>query len=944
MLRRSVTRGARISGRALRRGAGGVGSGGGGPALGSPPPRIEDMLGRLVSGSGLPAAMKPGKASTPAAARAGLSSALGALKSSGLPPKAPGASPSMSRNASPLRQLLQNFEKDKDLNGGGFGGGGGGGGGAIHHRQQPLRSAAPSTPVGQVLGQGSASVRDSFRRAESLRNNPTPTTPQYASTTKSVSRGILNNLSAALPTSQAVVDSEVPEITSGELRYQQHQERLKHQREKFNRSVPKIPEAPFRRNSQQPQQSQIEQPPLNQIENSTSPLSASFGGTEQESSSQIMDISELKRRMAEKLSFEKGSNSVGRNIIAHRQEGKKKPNSNSATTKPKGTVVKEVSVPSQGLTLRGLSQRLSMRVSDLTSTLERLGEEIQDGSDNALIEADICELVVLEMGLGVKREESSSNSGLMTPSLAAAASVGTLAEIVLTPRAPVVCVMGHVDHGKTTLLDSLRKANVAAGEAGGITQKLSAFSVDVSGRQVVFLDTPGHAAFSKMRSHGAEATDLVVLVVALDDGVRPQTREALRVALEAKCTILVALNKVDKIVDPTERKTARSRVLGQLAEENLLVEDFGGDVLVVEVSGKTGDGVEQLTESLLLQSDILELKAASTGQAEAIVLDAYMEKGRGVVADVLVRWGTLSVGDPIVVDTMFGRVKAMVDDMGNPITTAGPSKPVRLLGLRTVPTAGQELLSVVSEAKARQISERRTRLQELKLQRLQEMQKIAPIPNLSSSTDGTNEAESASIADAPKVPHISVLLKADGVGTLEALEQVVKGLGERTTDVTITVADASVGDVTRSDVERAFTVGNALVLAFNVGLADSATRASAKELDVTIMRDSVIYRLEDSLRTAMQAQMPKERSLVREGSAKVQKVFTMRDKAATAVAGLIVQSGFLRTGSANSEIVYKITRANGEVVLDEADGISAVLKRFKDNVHKVRAWLLSFAS
>jgi len=289
---------------------------------------------------------------------------------------------------------------------------------------------------------------------------------------------------------------------------------------------------------------------------------------------------------------------------------------------------------------------------------------------------------------------------------------------------------------------------------------------------------------------------------------------------------------------------------------------------------------------------------------------------------------------------MYGRVKAMVDDAGNSITTAGPSTPVRLLGLRTVPTAGQELLSVVSEAKARQISERRTRLQELKFQRQQELQQSTQMlaaPPLADSTtavgDGLNQN---AVQETRKSPHISVLLKADGVGTLEALEQVVKGLSERTSDVTITVADASVGDVTRSDVERSFTVGNALILAFNVGLADSATRSSAKEHDVKIVRDTVIYRLEDALRLAMQTQMPKERSLVREGTARVQKVFSMRDKAGTAVAGLLVQSGFLRTGSSSADIVFKITRQNGDTVLEEADGSSAILKRFKDTVHKVR--------
>ena len=916
----------------------------------------KDLLGKLVSASELPSKKQP-KVVAGGAAQSGVGASRPVSASAF---QQPSSTPSQS--VSPYRALLQSLEKNSNSANGSNSIGGlrnnlSNLGGSNVAARQPTRTAV-TTPVSQLLGQGSASVRDSFRRAESLRNNPPPVGQASVGPASAVARRILDNLTAALPSKAATsasVDNEIPEVTDGERRYQQHQERLKHQREKFQRAVPKLPDAPYRRNSMQASAESADSPPATIDNRKASPSARnSFSQTSavesaevsrpapvlDDAGNQILDISELKKRMAEKLSRVKG---YAVTAAPNRRDLLKKPSKAAAATKQKGTVVKEVSIPALGLTLRGLAQRLSTRLPDLAKTLKLLGEEIQEENENVLIEADVCELVVLEMGLAVKREESlgGAESAQLAPSLAAAAAVGTSSEIVLAPRAPVVCVMGHVDHGKTTLLDSLRKANVAAGEAGGITQKLSAFGVQVAGRQVVFLDTPGHAAFSKMRSHGAEATDLVVLVVALDDGVRPQTREALRVAQEAKCTILVALNKVDKIADPVERKAARTRVLSQLAEDNLLVEDFGGDVMVVEVSGKTGIGLDQLVESLLLQADVLELKAAVTGQAEATVLDAYMEKGRGVVADILVRWGTLSVGDPIVVDTMYGRVKAMVDDAGNPINTAGPSRPVRLLGLRTVPTAGQELLSVASETKARQISERRTRLQELKAQRQQELKQagmLAAAAEAAAAQASQNPSEGDSTAPAPvspKTPHISVLLKADGVGTLQALEQVVKGLGERTSDVTITVSDASVGDITRSDVERAFTVGNALILAFNVGLADSATRACAKELDVSIMRDTVIYRLEDSLRSAMQAQMPKERSLVREGSAKVQKVFQMRDKAGTAVAGLIVNSGFLRTGSANADIVYKITRQTGEIVLDEADGGSAVLKRFKDTVHKV---------
>lgn len=905
------------------------------------------MLGKLVLSDDQMRKLKqtssPGKAKV-----TGLFASLKAAPSrqSGLATKPP----------SPLRQLLQDFDKNKSST-------------ASVARPAtsalpatkprytfPLRNSpsdphsasAPHSSTSSNAGLGSASVRDSYRNAEALRNSP-----QNAASAVKVSKTILDSLTAALPSSQSI-ETEASEVTPGEKRYHQNQEKLRHQREKFQSSIPQQPEAPYRR------------PALNQQQSVPSSAAATFqsslpkdggfkAGTKADDSAgqdetKIIDISELKRRMAEKLSNEKKQQeqmqqrqqlNTNKGKQQASAESYKFTNAQHNSNKQKGTVVKSVSIPHQGLTLKGLASRLSVRLDVLTKTLADLGEDLSkeggEGED-CLLEADLCELVVLEMGVDVKREEGAVDDQV-GPSSKAAAAVGTTQEMVLEPRSPVVCVMGHVDHGKTTLLDSLRKANVASGEAGGITQKLSAFSVDVGGRQVVFLDTPGHAAFCKMRSNGAEATDLVILVVAIDDGVRPQTKEALRVAKEAKCTIIVALNKVDKISDPSERKTARARVLSQLVENDLMVEDYGGDVMVVEVAGKTGDGLDRLVESILLQADVMELKAASAGQAEAVVLDAYMEKGRGVVADALVRWGTLSVGDCIVVDTMFGRVKAMVDDDGNPITTAGPSTPVRLLGLRSVPTAGQELLSVASEAKARQISERRLRVQQL---RQRQLQGGAPTK---AATDASGETEvgSSSSSETPKVPHINVLLKADGVGTLQALEQIVSSLGQRTSDVTVSVADASIGDVSRSDVERAFTMGNALVLGFNIGLADSATRACAKELDVSIIRDTVIYRLEDSLRTAMQAQMPKERTLISEGNAKVQKVFVMRDKTATAVAGLVVQSGFLRTGSANANVVYKVTRQNGEMVLDEQDGSSAVLKRFKDTVHKVSAevvWVL----
>jgi translation initiation factor IF-2 len=401
--------------------------------------------------------------------------------------------------------------------------------------------------------------------------------------------------------------------------------------------------------------------------------------------------------------------------------------------------------------------------------------------------------------------------------------------------------MGHVDHGKTTLLDTLRQANVADNEAGGITQKISAFTVSVNNRQVVFLDTPGHAAFNAMRSHGAEATDIVVLVIAAEDGPQPQTIEALKYAKAASCNIIIALNKIDKI-PVADRPGVRAKILGQLVEHDLIADDYGGDAQVFEISGKSGAGVPELIEGLTLQAEILELSAASEGPAEAVVLEASMEKGRGVVADILVRWGSLKVGDPIVVGTAFGKVKAMYTAAGELIEEATPSTPIRLLGLRTVPIAGQELITVSSENKAKLISARRQRLIDLK--KLQS--------TVNTSADNTENSTDT-------VPTINVLLKADGVGTLEALQNVIKNVVSMTSDVHINVVGAAVGDVNQSDLDRALTVGNTIVLGFNINIIDADTRLSAKESDIKIFRDTVIYRLEDHLKDEMENKLPKER-------------------------------------------------------------------------------------
>jgi translation initiation factor IF-2 len=294
--------------------------------------------------------------------------------------------------------------------------------------------------------------------------------------------------------------------------------------------------------------------------------------------------------------------------------------------------------------------------------VEDMGESFDSSDDNKLIEVDVAELVSLELGHDVDRERTASeiDAAMIEKAFKKSTSV--------VPRAPVVCIMGHVDHGKTTLLDTLRTANVAASEAGGITQRLSAFVVSMGGKRTVFLDTPGHAAFTAMRSYGAAATDLVILVVAIDDGVRPQTIEALKIAKQSKSLIIIALNKVDKIATKEELSIARRRVLNELVEYDLISEDFGGEVQVVEVSGKSGLGISDLIEKVQLEADVQELNAAEAGPAEGTLLDVVVEKGRGVVVDLLVQWGALSVGDIVVAGTSYGKIRAMYDDAGKSIS------------------------------------------------------------------------------------------------------------------------------------------------------------------------------------------------------------------------------------------------------------------------------------
>lgn len=812
--------------------------------------------------------------------------------------------------------------------------------------------------------------------------------------------------------------------------------------------------------------------------------------------------------------------------------------------------VRKLLIPLEGLSPRMIAQRLSLRLSDLRTQLEGIGEWPQPDTtsgispEDTLIDADVVEIIAMDMGIEIQRvsaltSSSSSSSANSTPARIEELqrqnfrarmqlqNVQAEAEgLQLQTRAPTVCIVGHVDHGKTTLLDALRSFSstsnaassveaakqkvskkkpvaspaadegvqkVAGQEAGGITQRLSAFTVHCahpsaspsttasstasSFSTAVFLDTPGHAAFSSMRRKGALATDIAVLVVALDEGVMPQTVEAIKAITSAQSTCIIALNKVDKVA-PDQREKMRLRVLTSIAEHHLLAEELGGEIQVVEVSGKTGLGITDLLQAVQMQAELLDLKCVVDASAEAVVLDAKVEKGRGVVAEVLVRAGSLKVGDNVVVGQVAGRVKALHMDAQSLLASAAsatsgkggargsassssgganafvdvpkalPSQPVRLVGLKELPMSGAELLVVESEAVAKDIAERRTKLHLLREQLAQQQLNMrsvisanatgdagrgngaSPRTPSSSSSSATSSAPSASTTAASRTTSASnalaVILKADSLGALEALQQIVQEVqescvtqqraflqqlqskqqlaqlatsssttspAEEVQDATsaalreakallqsgaatapgapavvstpatppplpslLKIAHAAVGSVSQSDLDllQGGAQGSAtpLILAYNVGIADQATKTRMKQLDVDVVQDDVIYRLEEVLRGRIEDSLPAVREEVREGVAVVKKVFKMQN---ATIAGSYVTHGRLvslsvlqreeqkNAASSSSSSTprvsgfYRVMR-QGSVIHEQPLHLSS-LKRFKDSANEVASGL-----
>ena len=555
---------------------------------------------------------------------------------------------------------------------------------------------------------------------------------------------------------------------------------------------------------------------------------------------------------------------------------------------PTAPVKREVAL-GETITVAELAQKMAVKATEVIKVLMNLGVM---ATINQPIERDTAVLVVEEFGHTAKLlRENQIEEGLQ----------GAEGETEkLEVRAPVVTVMGHVDHGKTSLLDYMRRTKVAAGEAGGITQHIGAYHVETPRGSITFLDTPGHAAFTAMRARGAKATDVVVLVVAADDGVMPQTIEAIQHAKAAGVPIVVAVNKIDKPDADAER------VRTELAKHDVIAEEWGGQNMFRSVSAKTGEGIDQLLEAILLQAEVLELKAPRTGFAAGVVIESSMEKGRGAVVTVLVKRGTLRTGDAILAGSEFGRVRAMFDESGQTISEAPPSTPVVVLGLSGAPNAGDELLVVESERKAREVAlYRQGKFRDVKLARA-----------------ATRAEDVFSTMGEVKAGIIPVLIKTDVQGSAEALRDALIKLS--TDEVKVSVIASGVGGITASDIQLA-AASKAFVIGFNVR-ADSAARETMKETGVEVRYYSIIYEAIDDVKQKMSGLLAPEIKETIVGIAQVREVF--RSSKFGVVAGCLVTEGAVRR---NNPI--RVLRDN--VVIFE--GALESLRRFKDDVNEVRA-------
>jgi translation initiation factor IF-2 len=503
-------------------------------------------------------------------------------------------------------------------------------------------------------------------------------------------------------------------------------------------------------------------------------------------------------------------------------------------------------------------------------------------------------IVVEEMGHVAKPAKLDDPESLL-------ADEGEKHDVVAEPRAPVVTVMGHVDHGKTSLLDYIRRTRVASGEAGGITQHIGAYHVNTPRGMITFLDTPGHEAFTAMRARGAKVTDLVVLVVAADDGVMPQTLEAVNHAKAAKVPVLVAVNKVDKPEANPEK------IRQELAAHEVVPEEWGGDAMFQDVSAKTGQGIDELLERILLQAEVMELKAPKDAPARGVVIESRLDKGRGPVATILVQSGTLKRGDVVLAGAVFGRVRAMLDEAGHPIQEAGPSIPVEIQGLSDVPLAGEEMTVLGDERKAREIALfRQGKFREVKLAKQQTLK-----------LEGVYDQMTVGQAKA-----LSLIIKADVQGSYEALSQSLEKLS--TAEVKVNIVHAGVGAITESDVNLALA-SNAVIIGFNTR-ADATARKLVAAHGIDLRYYNIIYEAVDEVKSALSGMLTPEKKESIVGLVEIRQVFKI-SKVGT-VAGCYVLEGLVRRGS-----LIRVLRDNVVVHSGELDS----LKRFKDDVREVKA-------
>ncbi len=583
-----------------------------------------------------------------------------------------------------------------------------------------------------------------------------------------------------------------------------------------------------------------------------------------------------------------GANRPGWRAPRGGRKGERDQGGNSNFQAPTEQVIQEVHVP-ETISVADLAHKMSVKAAEVIKQLMKLGQMV---TINQQLDQETAMIVVEEMGHKAFAAKLDDPDAFLEEEHVAA-------EGELLPRAPVVTIMGHVDHGKTSLLDHIRTTRVAAGEAGGITQHIGAYHVETPRGMITFLDTPGHAAFTAMRARGATATDIVILVVAADDGVMPQTKEAIAHAKAAGVPIVVAMNKIDKPDANTER------LKGELVAEQVVPEEFGGESPFVAVSAKTGQGIDDLLEQVLLQAEVLELKASVTSLAKGLVIEAKLDKGRGPVATVLVQSGTLKRGDVVLAGSSYGRVRAMLDENGKAAQEAGPSIPVEIQGLTEVPQAGDEFMVLSDERRAREIATfRQGKYREVTLNKRQ----AAKLENM---FDNMGEGQAQTLA---------LIIKSDVQGSQEALAQSLVKLS--TAEVRVQVVHGAVGGISESDVNLAIA-SKAVIIGFNVR-ADANARKLAEGNDVDIRYYNIIYDAVDDVKAAMTGMLAPEQKEEIIGSAEIRTVF-VASKIGT-VAGCMVTGGVVRRNAR-----FRLLRENVVIYTGEVESV----KRMKDDVREV---------